>query len=192
MPARNTDHHISYTHTVPNTHKHYKTFLTGRARPLHLHSDKPPPQDRPHQEDWSRSFVSPTTCEHSASSCAVFVDLPKKTLVAPSPPFCSLLEGYFQAWGYRFEWGGSCLVRVRGDAVLFGFVGLLSRGPLGRSRRFLGQVSWVVLPLSLESLGQASNLEATEDADDSPPWCGLVLVWAMCLHARINEIYHNS
>ena len=59
--------------------------------------------------------------------------------------------------------------------MLFGFVGLLSRGPLGRSRRFLGQVSWVVLPWSWESLGQASNSEAVEGAQDSCTGLGNVL-----------------
>jgi len=50
--------------------------------------------------------------------------------------------------------------------VLFGFVVLLSRGPLYRSRRFLELVSWVVLTLPWESLGQASQLEASETSGD--------------------------
>ena len=54
---------------------------------------------------------------------------------------------------YQFEWHGSCRVRVLLDADLFGFVGLKSRGSLGRRRHFLGMLFWEDLLMLLGSLG---------------------------------------
>jgi hypothetical protein len=161
MSHYNKDHCISYIHIVPNNHKHCKMSSKGKAQGSHSHRDKRPQQDPLHQEDSSMSFESPTTCEHLASSCEVFEGLFKLS----SFLFSFVGVGtYAQVWGCQFTRRGSCLGQVRGDAVLFGFAGLLNRGLLCRSRRFLA-VSCVVWILRWESPAQSIEFDVRSIGD---------------------------
>jgi hypothetical protein len=157
-PHHSTDHHISYTHTCPNTHKHYKPSCWDIDPASHLPHDKPLLPTPPHPVSLLTSSVSPIACGHSMSSCAASLDLPtpKVSWKMKAAGYCMGVGRCVQAWGCRFARRGSCLVRVRGDAVLFGFVGLTSREPHGHSKHFL-RVSWAVTLRPWESLGLAST-----------------------------------